>query len=161
MPHWARSGQSIYFASKRSGRFEVWRMPASGGTLEQITQDGGYIASESADGNLLYYTKSQAGVEGLFAKQLPNGAETRVFGEGVAARGFLVLKDGVYYLHQTTKDVFEIRFHRFVSGGFAVIAEVQGLLHPGSGISLSPDRKTFLFSRMKGQGDLVLIQHFR
>ena len=56
-PSWSQDGNSIYFASPRTGREEVWRVPASGGAAVQVTRDGGYTAFESEDGKL-YYNKS-------------------------------------------------------------------------------------------------------
>ena len=50
LPSWSRDGSSIYFTSKRSGRFEIWRVPAHGGMEEQITRNGGYLAFESTMG---------------------------------------------------------------------------------------------------------------
>ena len=60
VPSWSRDGEWIYFSSDRSGRFEIWRIPSQGGSAEQVTRDGGYVARESADGKTLYYTKTSS-----------------------------------------------------------------------------------------------------
>ena len=49
---WSRDGRWIYFASNRTGRDEVWRMPAAGGAPAQITRQRGAAAAESGDGFL-------------------------------------------------------------------------------------------------------------
>jgi len=113
IPSWSRDGSSIYFESNRTGRPEIWRIPAGGGTAVQVTRDGGYVAFESTDGKTLYYTLSEGGVEGLYAKQLPDGEEKQVLKDGVDARGFAVFSDGVYYLHQHGANSYEIRFREF------------------------------------------------
>jgi dipeptidyl aminopeptidase/acylaminoacyl peptidase len=46
-PSWSRDGRWIYFASDRTGRFEVWRLPADGGGAERLTDEGGYACFES------------------------------------------------------------------------------------------------------------------
>jgi Tol biopolymer transport system component len=162
LPSWSRNGSSIYFASKRSGRFEILRVPARGGTEDQITHNGGYAAFESTDGKMLYYTVSDAGTEGLFAKRLQDGDEKQLFSDEVTGRGFEVFSDGVYYLHRRDRDSFEIRFHEFANRSVQVIGKSDWPLEPGSGLAVSPDRKTFLFSKRVGAAsDLMLIENFR
>ena len=57
VPSWSRDGRWIYFASTRTGRSEVWKVPAAGGQAVQITKRGGFAAFESQDGKSLYYAK--------------------------------------------------------------------------------------------------------
>jgi hypothetical protein len=45
----------------RTGRYEVYKMPASVGPAVQVTKDGGRVAEESQDGAWLYYSKSSIG----------------------------------------------------------------------------------------------------
>jgi Tol biopolymer transport system component len=160
IPSWSRDGSSIYFASKRSGRFEIWRIPAGGGTVMQVTRNGGYTAFESTDGKTLYYTLSDGGAEGLYAKLVPDGEERQVLEEGVARRGFAVFSDGVFYLHESGRNSYEIRFHEFAGGQTRVVGDIGGPL--GLGVAVSPDRKTFLFTKFNdGGSDLMLIENFR
>ena len=89
---WSHDGSSIYFASKRTGRFEIWRAPTDTGTAVQITRNGGYAAFESPNGETLYFTMSEAGAEGLHAKRLQDGEEKQAVKEevaGVGLRGLL------------------------------------------------------------------------
>jgi hypothetical protein len=44
LPNWSRDGNSIYFTSKRTGQFEIWRTPVQAGIEGQITRNGGYVA---------------------------------------------------------------------------------------------------------------------
>ena len=59
VPSWSRDGQSIYFASDRTGRYEVWKMPVTGGSAQQVTHEGGFAAFEAGDGKTVYYSKTQ------------------------------------------------------------------------------------------------------
>src|SRR5205823_4609331 len=56
-PSWSRDGHWIYCGSTRMDRIEVYRIPAGGGALVQITKNGGLHGEESADGKWLYYSK--------------------------------------------------------------------------------------------------------
>jgi Tol biopolymer transport system component/DNA-binding winged helix-turn-helix (wHTH) protein len=127
IPSWSRDGSSIYFASKRSGRFEIWRMPAGGGTAVQVTHTGGFVALESTDGKTLYYTLSESGTEGLYAKRLPDGEERQLMKDGVYFRGLAVFSDGIYYLHWRGPNRYEIRFHEFAGGGTRVVGAIEGV----------------------------------
>jgi Tol biopolymer transport system component/DNA-binding winged helix-turn-helix (wHTH) protein len=159
-PSWSRDGNSVCFASNRSGRFEIWRVSTKDGTAEQITRKGGHTAFESADGKTLFYTLSGAGTEGLYAKRLPDGEERQFLKESVNMRGFAVFPDGIYYLHRIEQSKYEIRFFEFAGGRSRVLHEIEGPLHIG--FTVSPDRKTFLYSKIIDEGaDLVLIENFR
>jgi Tol biopolymer transport system component len=49
VPAWSGDGRFLYFASDRTGSFELWREPASGGQATQVTRHGGFMARESPD----------------------------------------------------------------------------------------------------------------
>jgi Tol biopolymer transport system component len=45
----------LYFASDRTGKEQIYKMPSAGGVAVQVTKGGGFPpAVESADGNFLY-----------------------------------------------------------------------------------------------------------
>src|SRR5690606_18987178 len=56
-PMWGHDGQ-IYFASERSGHFNIWRIAPTGGTPSQVTShsdDGVQFPSMSPDGTTIAY----------------------------------------------------------------------------------------------------------
>ena len=55
IPSWSRDGHWIYFGSNRTGREEIWRVPAAGGDALQMTTTGGRAPFESLDGRTLFY----------------------------------------------------------------------------------------------------------
>ncbi|MBI4903645.1 MAG: PD40 domain-containing protein [Acidobacteria bacterium] len=158
-PSWSRDGKRIYFTSNRSGRHEIWSVPAEGGEALQITHSGGYTVFESAGGGTLYFTRSASGIEGLYALRLDAAREKQVFTDPVECRSFTVFPDGICYVSPGRSDLHEIRFHEFATRRTRRIGDIEGLLHLG--FSVSPDRKTFLFSKRSFEYDLMLIENFR
>ncbi len=158
VPSWSREGNWVYFYSNRSGRLEIWRVPAQGGPAEQVTKRGGYTAFESADGKTLYYTKSEIGAEGLFALPLAGGEEKQVIKDRVAHRGFVVLSDGIYYITGTDPKC-EVRFHEFATGRSQRVFATEVPL--SFGLAVSPDRKTFLYTRVSSEAEIWMIENFR
>ena len=79
VPSWSKDGRWIYFASNRTGRPEVWKVPFAGGDSIQITKRGGFAAFESSDGQYVYYAK---GVEtdGVWKVAVSGGEEAEVIG---------------------------------------------------------------------------------
>ena len=57
-PSWSRDGKWVYFASTRSGSWQVWKVPSAGGAAVQVTRRGGHAPIESADGKFIYYAKT-------------------------------------------------------------------------------------------------------
>ena len=157
IPSWSRNGQSIYFRSERTGRREIWRAAFAGGQAEQITQNGGHTAFESVDGKTLFYTKDDSSP--LFAQPLSGGPERQVL-DWVESRGLVAVEDGIYYIGRLEDRQYPLRLFQFSTGTSRLIARVEGPL--GFGLTVSPDRKSFLFTRSVASGaDLMLIDNFR
>jgi Tol biopolymer transport system component/predicted Ser/Thr protein kinase len=167
VPNWSRDGKRVYFGSKRTGRFEVWRVPAAGGEAVQVTRDGGYAPAESWDGKTLYYTKW--GIPGLFASPVGGGPERRVL-ERLANWFFFPVKDGVYYLNYLARAaegrpnvlVLEVQFLDVATERSRVVGQFKTTWIGGFGVS--PDQKTFLYGGIAPEStgtDLMLIENFR
>jgi Tol biopolymer transport system component/DNA-binding winged helix-turn-helix (wHTH) protein len=72
-PRFSGNGRWIYFASNRSGSWEIWKMSASGGDVTQITQHGGYRGVESRDNKFVLFAKLDE--SGLWSVPLEGGEE--------------------------------------------------------------------------------------
>ena len=70
-PRWSLDGRAIYFASRRGGAWQVWRLALEGRGLSSMTTAGGYAAEESPDGRFLYFTRADA--PGIWRMSLPAG----------------------------------------------------------------------------------------
>jgi Tol biopolymer transport system component/DNA-binding winged helix-turn-helix (wHTH) protein len=74
-PSWSRDGKWIYFASRRTGRYEVWKTPATGGTPVQITRSGGHAALEAPDGKHIFYAKTALAYPEIWQADVNGGGE--------------------------------------------------------------------------------------
>jgi dipeptidyl aminopeptidase/acylaminoacyl peptidase len=59
VPAWSPDGKWIYLSSKRSGDWQIWKMPPEGGEAIQVTHQNGVGPFPSPDGKFIYYAKSQ------------------------------------------------------------------------------------------------------
>jgi Tol biopolymer transport system component/DNA-binding winged helix-turn-helix (wHTH) protein len=158
---WSRDGHTIYFASNRTGRFEVWKMPAAGGASVRITQGGGMTATESPDGRVLYYAKHDAQPTAIWRVPV-NGGEERSIVDGLSySMNFVVANRGLYFVavgdapHQTSIDFFD-----YATG------QRTTLLALGKqywwGMALSPDQRSLLYSVIDSAGsNLMLVDTFQ
>ena len=158
MPFWSHDGKWIYFRSDRTGRTEIWRVPFAGGQQEQVTAQGGSTAYESVDGTSLFYTKADSGP--LFARRLSGGEERQVLSY-VYYKSFVPVADGIYYIGpQSNEGFYPLEFFQFSSGVSRLLTKIQRPVF--SGLSVSPDRKTILFTKSVSVGaDLMIIENFR
>lgn len=162
-PSWSRDGRHIYFTSNRTGRGEIWRIPADGGgPEEQLTQEGGIFAFESLDGAMLYYKRAQRDTE-LLGRPIGDGEE-RVILPCVPSFGYAVVKGGIVH-HDCGSQDFGASARRTLY----LWEEATGLRRAiGSveadwlyGLTVSPDGKYIIYGRGIGTADLMMIENFR
>jgi Tol biopolymer transport system component len=164
-PSWSRDGKWIYFASNRSGAWQVWRAPSrGGGPEEQITRSGGFAAFESEDGQYVYYAKGRS-AEGLWRKGLPDGSE-EVFVPDLKAGmwGNWTLSDtGLYFLDLPAPGMpTPIWWQPFAGKRIQVGTIVGPPSVSDSSLTLSPDRRYLLYSQMDQAGsDILLLENYR
>jgi Tol biopolymer transport system component/DNA-binding winged helix-turn-helix (wHTH) protein len=153
IPSWSTDGKWIYYSNNQTGRLEVWKRASQGGGQGvQVTHNGGWAAFESHDGQSLYYEKYL--VPGLWVLRLGSEEERKVL-ESVAYRNFVVEDDGIYYMPNPTADGgTTVRFHSFATDQDKEIARVSDVY---SGLAVSPNRKTILFSYLARVGSNVMV----
>ena len=78
VPNWSRDGRWVYFASNRTGIWQVWKAPAQGGPAVQVTTHGGFAAYPSTDGLTLYYSKFNLPDPEVWQLPVEGGVETHV-----------------------------------------------------------------------------------
>jgi len=160
-PSVSHDGKSIYFSSKRTGGFEIWRMPAEGGEATQVTHHGGLRPIESPDGQVIYYAKRFGETE-VWKVPVSGGDETRVLGP-VSIFEFAVVANGIYFIDIGTRDVGSqgksLKFFCFTTGVTDKVSDVK--LNPDGGLSISPDGRYALMTHGSVVSDLKLVENFR
>ena len=79
----------------------------------------------------------------LFARPVAGGEERQVLNT-VSPRSFTVTADGIYYLEPRLNLGFALKFFRFAQSTSEVVTVVDQ--PPGFGVSVSPDRRRFLYT---------------
>ena len=152
---WSRDGRWIYFASNRTGREEVWRMPAAGGAPAQITRQGGTAAIESGDG-FLYYAKGGGSPSSIWRVPVTGGAEVHVV-DGLSYNiNFAVGKRGLYFVAVAdTGDKPSVDFFDFATGKRSTLARLDKPFW--FGMTLSPDERSLVFPLVDSAGSNVML----
>ena len=96
----------------------------------------------------------------MYARALAGGPERQII-DAVASRAFYPVEDGIYYIGPGEKPgAFALRFHDFANNRSQTLSKIEPRL--GQYLTVSPDRKTFLFSIGNPESsDLMLIENFR
>ena len=100
VPSFSRDGKWIYFSSNRTGQFQVWKIPASGGDAVQVTRDGGCVSLRVAGWSLPVLQSVCGGwrVEPLWRVPTSGGLPVKVL-----AKLLLQLRGaqrGIYYIDE-------------------------------------------------------------
>jgi Tol biopolymer transport system component len=156
-PSWSADGRSIYFASNREEKTEIWRVPSAGGPAERVTRTGGFLPFESADGQTLFFKKGYWDSP-LMAMALPGGPERQVI-DCVPPFGFAVGRAGVYHFGCGSGPDAPLSLLDTATGRDRLLGRVE---RPGEGLAVSLDGKTILYTRKVREGsDLMMIENFR
>jgi eukaryotic-like serine/threonine-protein kinase len=157
---WSRDGRWIYFGSDRSGRIEVWRMPAAGGAASQITRQGGLAAIESRDG-FLYYSKGGNTPTSIWRVPVDGGAEVPVVDGLSYSLNFAVSARGLYFVAlNDTPDRPSVDFFDFRTRQRSTLVRLNRRFW--FGMSLSSDGRSLVFPLVDSAGsNLMLVDRFR
>ncbi|HLK64506.1 MAG TPA: protein kinase [Bryobacteraceae bacterium] len=157
-PTFSRDGKWIYFTSKQTGEYEVWKMAVTGGEPIQMTHNVGLDGFESVDGAYLYYLQAVGAPSPVWRVPVAGGDPVKVV-QGVVNIAFALSKTGIFYIDQDSGDT-RLQFYDFATGKPHTIARNLGEV--GQGLSVSPDGRTILYSRMSPPvSDLMLVDPFR
>jgi Tol biopolymer transport system component/DNA-binding winged helix-turn-helix (wHTH) protein len=162
VPRWSTDDKWIYFASDRSGGFQVWKLPSKGGEAVQVTKKGGFICSESPDGKFLYYNKMFS-EHGIWRATVNGSDETKIL-KGDYGGQWAVVSDGIYYIDLSLNPAPAIEFLSFTRHQTETIARLgHAQIHLMS-LAVSPDRRWILYSQWAskpGGTDIKLVENFR
>jgi dipeptidyl aminopeptidase/acylaminoacyl peptidase len=162
VPSFSRDGRFLYFASNRTGRFEIWRVPRGGGTEEQLTHDGGAAPLESYDGQTLYYMRN-FGRGPLLARPTAGGEERTII-PCVVTFDFAVAVRAVLHVScSASADALSPHLTLWswetATGKDKSVAQLEA--DQIEGLSVSPDGRDLLYGAYRATSDLMMIENFR
>ena len=158
---WSRDGRWVYFSSNRSGRLEVWKVPAEGGDQVQVTHSGGGGGLESPDGRHLYFGKSnvEGGQPGLWRIPMEGGPEEQVL-ENVRFIDWAPFDQGICFINRSDPSAAVIEFYEYATGQVSEVTRLP--FQPlGLGLSVSPDGRWILLLRSENRADIMLVENFQ
>ncbi|MFT5296846.1 MAG: Tol biopolymer transport system component, partial [Colwellia sp.] len=95
-PNFSPDGTILYFASDKSGDWQIWAYNILNKSIVQITEKGGYqIKTDNVEGHL-YFTKYRQ--EGIWRLDVNTQLETRVVADVNRSENFKVCLSSLYYL---------------------------------------------------------------
>jgi Tol biopolymer transport system component len=154
-PAWSRDGNWIYFGSNRSGDFQIWKMPSTGGEAVQLTKKGGYAPLDSTDGRFVYYARRNP-AEGIWRILAAGGPETRVIPAIDAWGNFAVADRGIYFVPPQRG---AIQFYDFATRQVKSVARIAKPL--AFGLTATADGRTILFTQTDSEiSELILVENF-
>ena len=164
VPSWSRDGRFIYFASVRTGTWQVWRTPVGEGAPEQVTHNGGFAAWESPDQKYLYYAKGRS-VPGLWRKALPGGIEELVLERLKAGYwGYWAICKGEIFFADRLSTAGPARIYAYDLEGKTtkmLATMTKPPIVADSALAISPDCQTLLFAQVDQRGsDIMLVENY-
>lgn len=155
VPNWSRDGKWIYFASDRTGLWQVWKASSQGGPAIQLTTHGGFAAYPSWDGQSIYYSKENMPDPEIWRLSLQDGVESRVPQVRPADwASWAPVEKGIYFIAKDAADHSQIMFFDFATLGVKKIASLDKLPF---WLSVSPDGNSLLYEHLDQENSHVML----
>ena len=156
VPSWSRDGKAVYFASNRSGNWQVWRREISTGKETQITQHGGFAAFESYDAKTLYYSKFDRG--GIWKMPVGGGQEVLVTDSLHLGYwgNFAVTDNGLYFVDADAKGGPAIMYYNFQTQRLSPILTFEkDPVTWTPNLAASRDGRTLLYAQVEFENSTI------
>jgi eukaryotic-like serine/threonine-protein kinase len=166
-PFWSQDGRWLYFSSKRSGQWAIWKMPPQGGEAIRVTrtQEIADVPHESPDGKFLYYYSGWPFSGSVFKIPVEGGEETKVLDSDSVHPNALwtVRQQGIYYFTAPDdRGISVLCLYEFATGKTKEILKPERPVADIGDVAVSPDGRTILYSQYDEAGsDLMLVENFR
>ena len=163
VPSWSPDARSIYFVSKRTGRFEVWIHSLEMGAETQLTTNGGFNPVLSIDQKFVYFTRMYE--PGLWKMPLAGGKELQVIANKppVPYWGYWAeTGSGIYVLDFNSESGPRIEFHDFASHKSRAVLQYEQQPLPGfPSLAATKDGKTIYYTQWDQQSVVKMIEFSR
>jgi len=164
VPSWTRDGKAVYFASNRTGNYQIWRHELMSGKETQLTLGGGLAGFESADGKTVYFSKFAGG--GIWTIPSAGGEEKHIV--DAPHRGywghFAVTNVGLYIVDSDTESGPAVMYYDFRTHRLSQVLTLQKGYNavPGdAGLTASADGRTVLYVQGTGKSSIVLAENLQ
>ncbi|MFM8392610.1 MAG: winged helix-turn-helix domain-containing protein [Acidobacteriota bacterium] len=161
LPAWSADGNWLYFTSDRNGRDQIWKMPTEGGSIIQVTQNGGFEPVESPDGKTRYYTISNY----LWQKNLTSGEESKVkeLANIPVRRYWHIGARHIYYTPQNAPGQPTVFKLNLASREISKVSEIGGFAHrfvPGISVTTAEDMLVASYIGYRFS-DILVVENWR
>ncbi len=159
-PSWSHDGKWVYFASPRSGEWQVWKVPAGGGSPVQVTQHGGHAALESPDGKYVYYAKTQMAEPEIWRVPVNGGPEAPLplVHPGTWA-SWQIVEDGILFVGPSLGHQAALSFYDFARQRTTTVTVLNRVPF---WLGATPDGHTVAFDQPgQEQAQAMLVENFR
>jgi Tol biopolymer transport system component/DNA-binding winged helix-turn-helix (wHTH) protein len=163
VPSWSRDAKAVYFASRRTGDWQVWRRELSTGKEMQITRHGGFAVFESYDAKALYYSKFEGG--GIWKISTEGGQEERITDS--LHRGywghFAVTDNGLYFVDSDAKGGPAIMYYSFQTQQLSsVLTFEQDSFAWFPNLAASRDGRTVFYAQGEFESTIIsMVENFQ
>lgn len=164
VPGWSVDGNWIYFASNRTGRYEIWKTSLITKEPVQITHRGGLFPSESPNGQFVYYNKPAGQAppldeEGHGVWRIPakGGQEELVVPD--PDRLWQVRPEGIYFSDSSAKSHVELKLFAFATHTTKVVGhfDKEATNKGGHNLAISPDGHTVLYVQVDAWNSEIML----
>jgi Tol biopolymer transport system component/DNA-binding winged helix-turn-helix (wHTH) protein len=160
VPNWSRDGKWVYFASNRTGMWQVWKKPVQGGAPVQVTTHGGFAAYPSPDGRTLYYSKFNMPDPEVWRVPVEGGLESRIPQIRPADwASWATVEKGIYFVARDSGERANLMFFEFATAGVKKISTLDKLPF---WLTASADGNSVLYEHLDQENShIMLLQNFR
>jgi Tol biopolymer transport system component len=151
IPRFSQDDSTVYFRSNRAGRWQLFKMPASGGQPQPVTSKDGIVPQESPDGRYLYYARGDE--DGLWRVPVAGGPEQQVLNQPSANFwGYWQITPlGIFYQDRTGHTP-EIRLYNPETKQNTLSATLKQTPPPYAGLTVSTDGRLALMTGERDAG---------
>jgi Tol biopolymer transport system component/DNA-binding winged helix-turn-helix (wHTH) protein len=163
VPSWSRDGKAVYFASDRTGNWQVWRRELSSGNETPVTRHGGFAAFESYDAKTIYYSRLEGG--GIWKIPVGGGQEDRVTDSlhlGYWGH-FAVTENGIYLVDSDAEGGPAIMYYDFQTGRLSLVLTFTQYPTPWfPNLAASRDGRMLFYATVEFQNTMIsMVENFR
>ncbi|MGH9396533.1 MAG: TolB family protein [Terriglobia bacterium] len=166
-PSYSNDDKWIYFASNRTGEWQVWKTTPRGKHAVQVTKKGGFAPFESQGGRFVYYAKGRT-IPGVWRVPVNGGEESKVLDSpfGGYWAYWALVRRGIYFLDFLAPNLtplnvaspVAVRFLNLATGATSEVAmldKVWTVLYPG--LAVSPNCRWMLYPQLERSGSNVMV----